>query len=384
MDSIPVVKPEVAEGVGGQFDGAIQKIQNAPKKAKKKIPPDTIPKLQESKTQSVNATRNAGQQTLTASNTVNSNPFAKMAMGGKSFDNMLGGGGPMGADGMGFGAVGAYSGPNISFSGGRGDYGGMNDISQLMGLFGQRRTEGGQISQGLAQVAGDQMKQLAQNQGFGQQIGQLTGLENQFGMQSNMLGMKEMMFKGISQSLSMVAKVIQMAARGLQAASQAVEAASQAVAAVPFVGPALSAALKAVAMMLKAIAQVLEKMGQFLEKTSGQMMQKSQEMGVQKAQMMAKKVATQAQRKVVENLLNQGKQRLDQIVGQRNTLAGFQQTNGNEMNAIARRLQELGQAPGGMGGPGAPGQGGPGQNPAAAMMMMGMMGGMAQNMMANA
>src|SRR2546425_40478 len=121
MESIQALPDNCAGQVGGQFDQAISQVQNAPKKAKKKIPPDTVPKLQENKQTSCDATGKAQQQTVTAKSTVDSNPIAQQAARGQ-LQNLsgahqaagLGNAPSMATSGMG----GSYSAPSCNFSGG--------------------------------------------------------------------------------------------------------------------------------------------------------------------------------------------------------------------------------------------------------------------------
>ncbi|MBM3462711.1 MAG: hypothetical protein FJX76_11475 [Armatimonadetes bacterium] len=348
MDAVNLqaVPEQVPQELGTQFDTAINKIKSAPKKARKKIPPDTIPKLETNKANSVGATTNARQTSVAAVNAFNSNPLCQQAVSGGLENLDFKDPGLQGAAEVNYTLGASYTAPAFSSTPG-GGYMGVMDVDVLAGALRTTRTDGSQMMQALGQVGNDQMIQSQANAGLAQHVQSLGQLGQKFAMQENMFGMKEMMFKGIAKTLEVVGKTLGMAARGLQMAAQGVEAAAAAVAGIPFVGAALAAALRAVAAMLKAIAKGLEMMAKKLESVGKTMLQKAEAMCQMKEKMKLQKLETLARQQLAENHLNQGMQRLAQISGEKDRISGLLGQNMMQQNDILTRLAELGVGAGG-------------------------------------
>ena len=66
-----------SKSIANEFDGAIAKVQGAPKKAQKKIPQDTLPRLQANKQQSVSQTEKAKQTEESAKGQLDGDPNAR-------------------------------------------------------------------------------------------------------------------------------------------------------------------------------------------------------------------------------------------------------------------------------------------------------------------
>src|ERR1017187_6255975 len=77
---------KLVEGISAEFDHAIKQLQDVPKKAQDKIPPDTIPNLQRNKQNSVSKSKDAVDAKKQAQGVVDGNDDTKDVVGGGSGD----------------------------------------------------------------------------------------------------------------------------------------------------------------------------------------------------------------------------------------------------------------------------------------------------------
>lgn len=359
------------EAIKGKFDHAINKVKNAPKKAQKKIPPETVPNLERDKMNSVRSTENARREEQQAQQMMDSDPHAaEIAKGGGSQDlisklsaNFGGAGGPQGPGGMsaiaGAGAGGKMNGLSRirDMNGGgdnpfsnirKGSFGnvgspaGIDDVGQLMGMFKGAQGQAGEMRGGIAGMSGQQNQLMELGGQQQQRVDGLGSLKDMFGSKMEAHGAKEKAFGEAGKGLHSAAKGLNTAAQVMGSVSQMLNGVAAAVAPIPFVGPALSAAMKKAAKVVSVVGKVLKMAGQACKKSGNEMKKDSAKEGGLKDMNQVKKVDTEAKQKMTMDQLNRTQQRLDKASdAKRDTQAELEQ-NQQQQQQIASRLNELG------------------------------------------
>jgi hypothetical protein len=350
--------------IAQKFDGAIAKVQGAPRKAQKKIPPDTIPKLQADKAKSVRETDNAKKEEERAQAEASGDPMVEQIVKGQNPDQLMQG---MAAN---FGAqapvAGASPFKNVSMIKG-GDEGLTRGIggSMMRGARGSGRALGAPAAgeKDPTKLLGNFREAQGQNQALREEVGELGGQQEQLlgvggkqqkrveglGAAKNMFGSKEKSHQAKQQAFGEAGKGLGNAGKGLNTAAQVMSSVSQmlnstaaAVAAIPFVGPALSAALKKAATVVDVVGKVLKTAGQACQKSGEKMNQKSAHEGGLKDLNKAQKIQTEGKEKQAKNQVGQTQNRLDQVSDAKRDAKGEMDDNAQQQQGIAEKLNELG------------------------------------------
>ncbi|HIB66939.1 MAG TPA: hypothetical protein EYO33_17950, partial [Phycisphaerales bacterium] len=265
------------EALGGQFDGAIAKLEGAPKKAQKKIPEGTVDNLRSQKANTIQQNQQAEQAEADADATMGDlgvgdarkdggkgfvsektstiqnmgpqqfqNGNSKLDQKLKATDNILKGR-PQEFNESAAGKQGMAIAP-----------GSTSDMGKLNKSLGSQMSEGGQLQGDFGRLSGVQAKEGKRNKSIGKQVDGLNNLQKAFGAKEKAHQGKEEAFKGAGDALQSASDGLSMASQIVGAVSQAVSGVAQAVAPIPYVGPPLSATLEKTAKVLDVVATGLD------------------------------------------------------------------------------------------------------------------------------
>ena len=208
-----------SDAIGGQFDGAIAKLEGAPKKAQKKIPPGTVDNLRQEKANTVQQNQQAEQAEADADATMSDLGMGDARKdGGKGFvqektstirsqgggqltgnsklDQML-----QSTDNILKGKPQQFN-ESAQFKGG--DVvspGSTNDLGKLNKSLGQQMQQGSQMQSDFGRLGGIQSQEAQRNATMGKQVKGLGALKNAFGAKEKAHAGKEKAFNGAGQAL---------------------------------------------------------------------------------------------------------------------------------------------------------------------------------------
>lgn len=337
MDRMQGAALNAGNGVGSQFDTAIQQLETAPKKARKKIPPDTVARLQADKQSTISASGRANQI---------SGSGGRSAQGGQTHARLTLDRAAMTAfsqstmrDAQ---VTGDYAPPSFpSVRVGEGVQG--SDGTNLRGELGRTQAEGLQLRAALSQTTADQTRQVGLNQQLSRDLAGVDRETRVVTAQLATVSARRQKAQQAATALSQASQSVISAAQGLDAVGGQLEGISQALSIIPIVGWSLGLAIKAVAMILRAAAQGLGKTGLDLQKRGCAMALEAQLAGQQETQLQGQRAMLGVRRQGTSARLNMGKQRLSRIQRAQSEVRKALDDNQRRQQTLAARVEKKGE-----------------------------------------
>lgn len=307
MDVLQARAPQGDGEIAGQFDDAIRQLESAPKKARKKIPQDTVPRLQADKTRTVSAERQGRQVSGSGAETgragqrhgrtqVDRSAFTRMASAVTEAGQVPG----------------TYSPPPFP-SMHEGEVASRLDRDGVQTELARTQSQGGMLRSAVSQMMTDQRKQVTANQqlsaeasGVGREMAQVT-------QELTATTQRRMQQTSAANSLMQASQSVFAAAVNLEKVAGTLASIADALMIIPIVGWSLGAAITAVAMALKGVAKGLVKTGTQLAEKGGRTLVEATQTQMVEQQLAERRALLGVRRQQLNARLQMGKQRLTRI-----------------------------------------------------------------------
>ena len=307
MDSIQATRSSGVGDVGGQFDDAIHRLETAPRKARKKIPPDTISTLQTNKQQTTSATHRAGSLSGSGTHAAHgARSNAQVRLDRNAFNGLHR------QDTREARAMATYVPPALPPSRQTSPEMSATTSSHREALT-QAQTDGAQLRAALSLTLTDQRRQLATNQQLSRDLSGIDGQMREVTTGLTAASAQKTKAQQASSALLQSAQSVMSSAQGLVGVAQTLEQISQALSLIPIVGWSLGIALKAVATALQMIAKSLANTALGLQQRGQALGIEAQQIAVEEQRLQGQRSVLSVRRQQTGALLALGNQRLRRI-----------------------------------------------------------------------